>query len=165
MFSGRLLHPSLDLCMPNTSVNSRTQYVYKKILYKPSIRTEDFGEIRHFAKRTMMKTSSPFPGSHSPKNYRWIARSSLSIGMQYLYDKTYQSMYCNTASPRYHIALLRFSKSSPCTISDKLLHLQKFIFTPSFETLRVMKDEFIVALENELILDGCRAFRAKEGRL
>ena len=60
---------------------------------------------------------------------------------------------------------MRFSKSSPCTISDKLLHRQKFIFTPSFETLRVMKDEFIVAPENELILDGCRAFRAKEGRL
>jgi hypothetical protein len=44
-------------------------------------------------------------------------------------------------------------KSSLCTIGDKLLHLQEFIFAASFEALRIMKDEFLVAPENEFILD------------
>ena len=44
-------------------------------------------------------------------------------------------------------------KSSLCTVSDKFLHLQEFVHTTSFETLRIMEDEFVVALENEFILD------------
>ena len=39
------------------------------------------------------------------------------------------------------------------TIRDKCLHLQEFVFATSFEALRVMKDEFIVAPENQFILD------------
>jgi hypothetical protein len=46
-----------------------------------------------------------------------------------------------------------FEKSSLRTIGDKFLHLQEFVFTTSFETLRIMKDKFVVAPENEFILD------------
>ena len=46
-----------------------------------------------------------------------------------------------------------FEKSSLRTIGDKFLHLQEFVFTASFETLRIMKDKFVVAPENEFILD------------
>ena len=44
-------------------------------------------------------------------------------------------------------------KSSLCTISDKFLDLQEFVYTTGFETLRIMKDEFVVAAEDEFILD------------
>ena len=40
-----------------------------------------------------------------------------------------------------------------CTIGDKFLHLQEFVYTTSFETLRIMKDKIVVAPENEFILD------------
>ena len=43
--------------------------------------------------------------------------------------------------------------SSLCTTGDEFLHLQELVFTTSFETLRIMKDEFVVAPENEFILD------------
>ena len=36
---------------------------------------------------------------------------------------------------------------------DKFLHLEEFVCTTSFETLRIMKDEFVVAPENEFMLD------------
>lgn len=38
-------------------------------------------------------------------------------------------------------------------ISNKLLHFQEFVFATSFEALWIMKDEFVVAPENQLILD------------
>ena len=44
-------------------------------------------------------------------------------------------------------------KSSLCTISDKFLDLQEFVYTTGFETLRIMKDEFVVAAEDELLLN------------
>ena len=40
-----------------------------------------------------------------------------------------------------------------CAFVDKFLHLHEFVYTTSFETLRIMKDEFVVAPENEFILD------------
>ena len=43
-------------------------------------------------------------------------------------------------------------KSSLCTIGNKFLHLLEFVYTASFETLRIMKDEFVVAPEDEFIL-------------
>ena len=45
-------------------------------------------------------------------------------------------------------------KSGLCTIGDKLLHLQEFVNTTA---LRIMKDEFAVAPENEFVLDVVRA--------
>ena len=44
-------------------------------------------------------------------------------------------------------------KGGFCTMCDKFLHLEEFVCTTSFETLRIMKDEFVVAPENEFILD------------
>ena len=44
-------------------------------------------------------------------------------------------------------------KSSLCTIGDKILHLLEFVHATSFETLRIVKDKFVVAPENELMLD------------
>ena len=43
--------------------------------------------------------------------------------------------------------------SGLCTIGNKFLHLQEIVYTTSFETLRIMKDEFVVAPENEFVLD------------
>ena len=48
-------------------------------------------------------------------------------------------------------------KRSICTIGDKVLHLGEFVYTTSFETLRIMKDEFVVAPENEFVLDVVHA--------
>jgi hypothetical protein len=58
-------------------------------------------------------------------------------------------------------ALLK--KSSLCTIGDKVLHLGEFVYTTSFETLRIMKDEFVVAPETEFAFDVVHA-ALKEGR-
>ena len=44
-------------------------------------------------------------------------------------------------------------KSGLRTICNEFLHLHKLVFTASFKALRVVKDEFIVAPENELVLD------------
>ena len=43
--------------------------------------------------------------------------------------------------------------SGSCTICDEFLHLQKLGFATSFKALRIMKDEFVIALENKFILD------------
>ena len=48
-------------------------------------------------------------------------------------------------------------KRSICAIGDKVLHLGEFVYTTSFETLRIMKDEFVVAPENEFVLDVVHA--------
>jgi hypothetical protein len=48
-------------------------------------------------------------------------------------------------------------KSCLCTIGDEVLHLGEFVDTTSFETLRIMKDEFVVAPENEFVLDVVHA--------
>jgi hypothetical protein len=40
-----------------------------------------------------------------------------------------------------------------CALRDKLLHLLEFIFTSSFESARVMKDETMVALEDQFVID------------
>ena len=44
-------------------------------------------------------------------------------------------------------------KSSLRTVGDKFLHLLEFVYTTSFETRRIVKDEFVVAAEDEFILD------------
>ena len=44
-------------------------------------------------------------------------------------------------------------KSGLCTVGDKFPHLDEFVGTTSFEPLGIMKDEFVVAPENEFILD------------
>ena len=44
-------------------------------------------------------------------------------------------------------------KNGLCTIGDKFLHLLEFVYTTSFETLRIVEDEFVVASENEFVLD------------
>ena len=38
-------------------------------------------------------------------------------------------------------------------ICNKLLHLQELFFAACFEALRVMKDEFVIAPEHQLVLD------------
>jgi hypothetical protein len=38
-------------------------------------------------------------------------------------------------------------------ICDELLQLLEFVHRPSFEAPRVMEDEFVVAPENQLVLD------------
>ena len=48
-----------------------------------------------------------------------------------------------------------------CTFRNKVLHVHVFVRATSFETLRVMKDEFIVAPEDELVLDIVDAALAK----
>jgi hypothetical protein len=40
-----------------------------------------------------------------------------------------------------------------CALRDKLLHALEFIFTSSFESARVMKDETRVALENQFVIN------------
>jgi hypothetical protein len=40
-----------------------------------------------------------------------------------------------------------------CALQDKFLHLPEFIFTSSFESARVMKDETRVALEDQFIIN------------
>ena len=44
-------------------------------------------------------------------------------------------------------------ESGLCTIRNECLHPQKLVFTTSFEALRIVKDEFVVALENKFVLD------------
>jgi hypothetical protein len=53
-------------------------------------------------------------------------------------------------------------KRSLGTFGDKDLHLQEFVDTTSLETLRIMKDEFVVAPENQFVLDVVHA-TLKEG--
>ena len=48
-------------------------------------------------------------------------------------------------------ALIQFRRR--CALRDKLLHLLEFIFTSSFESARVMKDEIWVASEYQFILN------------
>jgi hypothetical protein len=40
-----------------------------------------------------------------------------------------------------------------CALRDKLLHLLEFIFTSSFESARVMKDETTVASKHQFIIN------------
>jgi hypothetical protein len=47
--------------------------------------------------------------------------------------------------------LLQFHRR--CAIQNKFLHLHEFIFTSSFESARVMKDEIPVASEYQFILN------------
>ena len=44
-------------------------------------------------------------------------------------------------------------KGGPRTICNEFLHPRKLGFAASLKALRIMKDEFVVAPENELILD------------
>ena len=44
-------------------------------------------------------------------------------------------------------------KCGLCTIRDKFFHLDELVCTTSFETLGIMKDEFVVAPENKFMLD------------
>jgi hypothetical protein len=48
-------------------------------------------------------------------------------------------------------ALVQFPRR--CALRDKLLHLLEFIFTSSFESARVMKDETRVALEDQFVIN------------
>jgi hypothetical protein len=61
-------------------------------------------------------------------------------------------MYCTQLRPLPYRVNALLEKRSICTISDKFLHLQEFATTSS-ETLRIMKDEVVVAPENEFVLD------------
>jgi hypothetical protein len=40
-----------------------------------------------------------------------------------------------------------------CAFRDKFLHLLEFIYTSSFESARVMKDETRVALEDQFVIN------------
>ena len=44
-------------------------------------------------------------------------------------------------------------ESGLCTIRNECLHPQKLVFTTSFEALRIVKNQFLVAPENQLVLD------------
>jgi hypothetical protein len=48
-------------------------------------------------------------------------------------------------------ALVQFPRR--CAHRDKFLHVLELIFTSSFESARVMKDETRVALEDQFIID------------
>jgi hypothetical protein len=48
-------------------------------------------------------------------------------------------------------ALVQFHRR--CALRDELLHRLEFIFTSSFESARVMKDEMRVALEDQFIIN------------
>jgi hypothetical protein len=48
-------------------------------------------------------------------------------------------------------ALIQFPRR--CALRDKLLHLLEFIFTSSFESARVMKDETRVASKHQFIIN------------
>ena len=44
-------------------------------------------------------------------------------------------------------------KGSVCPIRNELLHLYEFVFMTSLETFRVVKDELVVAAEDQLVLN------------
>ena len=217
VFSSILLHPSLDLCMPSILVNRRTHYACKKTLYKPSIRTQDFGGYVILERRphtsALLKIPSmsalaftsrscigscryagaSFPSatgtsasnlvnnttmgtnhamSHSKG--RWWRRAHCFQGyiLQRIFprtvgplDQAYPSG-CNTCPTKciskctvkqlrplpYRMKALP-EKSGLCAIGDKFLHLLEFVYTTGFETLWIVKDKFVVASENEFVLD------------
>ena len=73
--------------------------------------------------------------------------------MQYLSNKRIgQWTVTYHCSLPYRVNAL-LEKNGLCTIGNKFFHLQESVDTTSFETLRIMKDEFVVAPENEFVLN------------